>query len=203
MPDRFGQLLLLARGGSAVNLDLYEEAAILGRGFFLGCDDDVSFLREVELTIDRGSFESLEEETSLGDLPLPLSEHVIEHPESPPLRISASRPDPDRKLLTGTVWVYDDELTFRAEEWGSPEIIMIVVVVTWALVCGGSALRDALKTCEERAMEVCGRGGVKSVKSTRSWKKLGCAASCEIECLDGNVTRTSAADAGAPEPSPA
>lgn len=89
MPDRFGQLLLLAREGSAVNLDLYEEADIVGRGFFLACDDDASLLREVELTIDRDSFESLEGETGLGDLPLPLSEYVIEVPDSPPLRISA------------------------------------------------------------------------------------------------------------------
>ncbi len=200
MPDRFGQLLLLARGGSAVNLDLYEEADILGRGFFLGCDDDVSFLREVEVTIDRGSFESLERETELGSLPFPLDQYDIELPDSPSLRISASRPDPERKLLTGTVWVYGDELTFRAEEWGSPEIIVIIVAVTWALVCGGTALRDALKTCGERAMDVCGRGGVKSVKSKRSWKKFGCAASCEIECADGSVTRTSATDVPVPSP---
>jgi hypothetical protein len=201
MQDRFGQLLVLDGAGNAVSLDLYEEASIMGRGFALGPDHDPSVLREVEFAIERESFEAFEAETGLADLSFPLDNVIVEYPDSPPLRLSARRPDRERKLITGTVWVYDDVLTFRAEEYGSPEIIVIVVLGIWALVCGGSVLRDIVKPCEERAVEVCGIGGVKSVKSKRSWKTGGCAGSCEIECADGRSARVEARDLIAPKPS--
>jgi hypothetical protein len=191
MPDGFGRLHYLGRGSASVSLDLYEEEAqIIGRGFYLGSEEDLSILHEVELAIDRGSFDAVESETGLADLSYPIADYALEYPDSPPLNISVYRPDPSRKLIVGRIGVLDDDVIFRGEEYGSPEIIVIVVVCVWALICGGSALRDLVRTCEERAIEVCGRGGVKAVKSKRSWGKFKCGATCEIECLDGQTTRT-------------
>jgi hypothetical protein len=203
MSDRFGQLLFLGQHGCAVTLDLYEESQIMGRGFYLGPEEELSVLHEVEVAIDREAFDAVETETALADLPFPLENHVVAYGNAPPLRINAYRPDPARKLITGTVTVLDDVVTFRAEEYGSPEIIVIIVVSIWALICGGSALRDVIKACEERAVDVCGVGGVKSVKSKRSWKKLGCGASCEIECIEGHTASVEHRATSGPEVAPA
>lgn len=189
MADRFGRLLYIGREGGTVTLDLYDDdSEIVGRGFYLG-GDDVSILHEVEVSIDRDSFGTFESETGLSELPVPLEDHELEYRDQPTMQITAYQPDPSRKIVAGTVSVKEDILTFQAEEFGSPEPITLIIVGTWALICGGSALHDLIKTCEDKALKVCGEGGVRSVKSKRSWRKLGCSASCEIECREGQTAR--------------
>jgi hypothetical protein len=176
------------REGGAVVLDLFEERRIMGRGFYLGPDADLSLLHEVEVAIDRESFDAVESETGLAELPFPLEDHMVEYLEAPTSRISAYQPDAERRILTGTITLLEDVLTFRGQEYGSPELITIIVVSAWALFCGGNMLHDLIKTCEKKAVETCGAGRVKSVVSKRSWAKLGCGATCKIECFERPAT---------------
>jgi hypothetical protein len=190
MADQFGRVLLIGREGSVVTLDLYEESHIVGRGFHLETPpSELSILHEVEVAIDREFLEAVESETQLAEFPLPLDDHLVEYPGRPPMRITAYRPDPSRKIVVGSISVLDDVLTFQVEEFGSPEPITLIIVGVWALVCVGGNVHDAIKTCEKKALEVCGRGGVLWVKSKRSLWKLGCSASCEYQCIDGQPAR--------------
>ena len=169
---------------------LKETPDLEGTGFVLGTASsgyDPTIVREIELHVERTVWAEVEDRTELRDLPLPIESHHVHDENHGELQLSIYQPDPAKKAWTGKVVTPQEELTFVLEEQGSPFPLVLIPIFVWAVGCGVAIIKDAIKDCEDKAIEVCGVGKVRRVKSKRSWTKGGCGLSCDIRCVDGHA----------------
>jgi hypothetical protein len=181
-------MLLRSEDGVAVALDLYETPDLLATGVLLDTEmDGLSLIRDLELIVEREVWNQVENDTDTTNLSFPIEEYRLAGGEHEDLLLWMYRPDPERNAVSGRIATREENLSFVLEEFGSPEVIVVGGLIVWGLLCTVNTLRDLTKPCEKKALEVCGQGGVKSVKSKLSWRTIGCKIECQIKCFDGKA----------------
>jgi hypothetical protein len=195
--DRFGRVVLQTRTNEAYTLDLYEAEGIICRGFYLpppallGSPLPAEIPAEVEFAAPADVLDLLQESLSPFGVRDELRHYTLADPGVSNSRFyvdMTAAPAAERReaeVWTGHVRAGLGEFTFVLEQYGSPEIAAVLIIICILLFSDQHASKHAAE-CYRRAAETCGDGRIRSVHVARrlTGTTLRVETECQFECVE-------------------